>query len=106
MNHLSKTQLIELARTSPALKWQSDRSDRFAYPANFRGRVPLKVKVAKDVLPDFVPGMNHPDESIICEKDNTYFVKVNSYGAVTALLPNGKQLGLLPQEFDVVEWHS
>jgi hypothetical protein len=95
-------QLRKIADTSPALGWQSDKPGEFAYPANFRGRVPLKVKLAVRVLPDlpFVPA------GTVAEKDHEYYVWVNSYGAVSAILPNGEKLGLRPEEFDVVEWHE
>lgn len=100
--------LLAAALTSPALKWQSDRGGRMDYPARFRGRVPLKVVVAKNVTPDlmeFKKELRIKDDTI-CLKDNEYYVWVNSYGAVSAILPNGERLGLLPSEFDVTEWHS
>lgn len=95
-------ELLKIANTSPALAWQSDKHGEFAYPANYRGRVPLKVKLAATVLPDlpFVP------IGTVAEKDEEYFCWVNSYGAVSAILPNGEKLGLRPGEFDVVEWHN
>lgn len=105
---LTYEQMLSAALTSPALKWQSDRGGSFDYPANFRGRVPLKVKVAKNVTPDlmeFRKELGIKDDTI-CLKDNEYYVWVNSYGAVSAILPNGERLGLLPSEFDVTEWHS
>lgn len=100
--------LLSVALTSPALKWQSDRGGRSNYPANFRGRVPLKVKTAKTVRPDlpqFGKLLGVKDDTI-CFVNNEYYVWVNSYGAVSAILPNGEKLGLLPSEFDVTEWHS
>lgn len=100
--------LLAAALTSPALQWQSDRGGRMDYPARFRGRVPLKVVVAKNVTPDlmeFKKELGIKDDTI-CLKDNEYYVWVNSYGAVSAILPNGERLGLLPSEFDVAEWHS
>lgn len=101
---MTEQEIIEKAKTSPALQWQSDRPGRAAYPANFRGRVPLKVRLAKRVVPDFyLP--NHPTGTE-CEKDGEYYVWVNSYGAVSAILPNGQKLGLIPSEFDVIEWHK
>ena len=99
--------MLATALSSPALKWQSDKKGRAAYPANFRGRVPLKVKVAKTVRPDlieFAPILGIKKDTV-CLKDNEYLVWVNSYGAVSAILENGEKLGLLPSEFDVTEWH-
>ena len=103
----SDKHLMNVALTSPALKWQSDMPGRSSYPANFRGRVPLKVKVAKNVTPDLMGFKNvlGIKNDTICLKDNEYYVWVNSYGAVSAILPNGERLGLLPSEFDVTEWH-
>lgn len=105
---IAENQLLSVALTSPALEWQSNKGGRNAYPANYRGRVPLKVRVAKKVTPD-LPFL-HKDLGVkndtVCEKDNEYYVWVNSYGAVSAILPNGEKLGLLPSEFDVVEWHE
>ena len=100
--------MLAAALTSPALKWQSDRGGRMNYPANFRGKVPLKVKVAKNVTPDlpFFGKELGIKVDTICLKDNEYYVWVNSYGAVSAILPNGERLGLIPSEFDVTEWHS
>jgi hypothetical protein len=100
--------LLAAALSSPALQWQSDRGGRNNYPANYRGRVPLKVKVAKKVEPD-LPWLKKElgvKDDTVCQKDNEYYVWVNSYGAVSAILPNGEKLGLLPSEFDVIEWHN
>lgn len=99
--------MLQQALTSPALKWQSDTGCRSDYPAKYRGRVPLKVMLAKTVTPDLME-LAHIlkiEKDTIALKDNEYFVWVNSYGAVSAILPNGKHLGLLPSEFDVTEWH-
>jgi hypothetical protein len=105
---LTYEQMLAAALESPALKWQYDRKGRASYPANFRGRVPLKVKLAKNVTPDLMEfgkilGIK---EDTIALKDNEYYVWVNSFGAVSAILFNGEHLGLLPSEFDVTEWHS
>ena len=104
---LALNNMLAAALTSPALKWQSDSGGRNDYPAKYRGRVPLKVVVAKNVTPDLP--MFHKilgvKEDTVCLKDNEYYVWVNSYGAVSAILPNGERLGLLPSEFDVTEWH-
>jgi len=99
--------MLAAALTSPALKWQSDRPGRAAYPANYRGKVPLKVMLAKTVTPDLMEFKKELGikEDTLALKDNEYFVWVNSYGAVSAILPNGEKLGLLPSEFNVTEWH-
>ena len=105
---ISQEEMLQKAMTSPALKWQSPGPGRSEYPANYRGRVPLKVKLAKNVIPDLPTfGMlsSIPSDTV-AHKDIEYFVWVNGYGAVSAILPNGNQLGLLPSEFDVTEWHE
>ena len=33
-----------------------------------------------------------------------YFARTNKHGAVSAIMPNGKTLGLYPDEYEVVEW--
>lgn len=93
-----------IVMSSPALLVRHDSNDRFAYPANFRGRVPLKVRLAKTVtsdLPAFMPGAK-----VKAEKDSEQYVWVNKHGAVSAVFEDGEKLGLLPQEFDVIEWHE
>jgi len=102
----AEEKLLAVALTSPALTVQSQKSDRFDYPARYRGRVPLKVKTAKDVFPDFVGLGPMVKVGTVCRKDHEYYVWVNSHGAVSAILPNGERLGLLPSEFDVTEWHK
>jgi hypothetical protein len=97
---MTNQEILQIAKTSPALAWQSDKPN-FEYPANFRGRIPLKVKLAKTVTPDIPFVLS----GTIAIKDEEYFVYVNSYGAVSAILPNGEKLGLRPAEFDVTEWH-
>jgi len=103
----NKQAFMDIALTSPALKWQSDGPGRSSYPAHYRGRVPLKVIVAKDVKPDLMhlKTLLGIKDDTVCLKDREYYVWVNSYGAVSAILPNGEKLGLLPSEFDVTEWH-
>ena len=105
MPYLSDAELFEKSLQSPALKEQHKSDDRSAYPANYRGRVPLKVKMAKDVRPD-TPVFLTSGRNIIAKMDCEYFVWVNKHGAVAAILEDGEKLGLLPQEFDVVAWHE
>lgn len=99
---IRKTPVLEdIAATSPALEWRSDD-----YPCRFKNKVPLKVRTVKAVSPDF-PCLALAEVSktpSMCFKDHLYFVRVNSYGAVSAILPSGDKLGLLPNEFEVVEW--
>ncbi len=84
--------------TSPALRYQGEK-----YPANYRGRVPSKIKMAKTVYPDY-PDPRQPAGTML-ELDQVYDCWVNSYGAVSGICTNGEKLGVKPGEFDVVEWH-
>lgn len=75
------------------------------YPAYFEGKVPLTIKMKKTVtgdLPMIMPG----SADLIAVGGNEYYCWVNSYGAVTAILPNNEQLGVKPNEFEVVLYHN
>lgn len=105
---MTNEQLLEIAKTSPAIKYQSTETDGFAYPANFRNRVPLKVRTVNRITPDLpqfhkILGVK---TDTVCEENGEYYVWVNSLGAVSAILPNGEKLGLKPSEFEVIEWHQ
>lgn len=95
--------LLQIAMLSPALKWRSIQKGKAAYPERFEGKVPLKVKVRRNVYPDLPFGNKEGTE---CIEGQEYYVWVNNLGAVAAILPNGEQLGLKPNEFDVTEYHA
>lgn len=95
----------EAANESPALKWRCDKNDRSHYPYNWFDKVPLKVKMATTVKSDLAEFIPTP-KGTVALADGEYFVWVNSYGAVSAILPNGEKLGLMPSEFVVTEWHE
>lgn len=84
---------------SPALSAQSD-----TYPAAWRGKVPLKVKMAKTVTSDLPVSLQK--ETIKLEKDKEYFVWCNSHGALAGITDTGKPLGLKAYEFEIIEWHD
>lgn len=92
------------AMKSPALQWRSDRPGHAHYPYNWHDKVPLKVKMATTVTPDF-PDILIPKEGTIALNEGEHYVWVNSYGAVSAILENGEKLGLYPSEFNIIEWH-
>ena len=109
MNGESKNKGLEYALSSPALKSQAgEECGRGAYPANYFGKVPLRVRLAKTVKPDLMAYKSILDikDDDVAIKDSECYVYVNSHGAVIAMLPNGRTLGLLPSEFVVVEWHK
>lgn len=94
----------QIAKTSPALVRQSTEQGKFAYPIRFNGQVPLKVKMIHTVTSDLP--MIFPDSAdMICVAGNEYYVWVNSYGAVSAILDGERKLGLKPNEFEVTEYH-
>jgi hypothetical protein len=101
---MTTEEIIAKTKESPALKWQSDKEAPFTYPAHWNGKVPLKVKLKMTVMPD-IPLIFVPDGGTLCIEGNEYYVWVNKHGAVSAILPNGEQLGLKPNEFEVSEWH-
>ena len=87
-------------KPSPALTQQSK-----IYPANYRGRVPKKIKMAMTLYPDRVCGISCGKPGTMLELDQVYDCWVNMNGAVSGLCANGELLGVKPGEFDVVEWH-
>ena len=96
--------MIEKANQSPALVWMSNKKHPFTYPDKFNGKVPLKVTTKKNVYPDFVI-QGKTKKGTECKSGFEYYCWVNSYGAVSAILANGEQLGLYPNEFEVSEYH-
>lgn len=89
------------SESSPALTHQSK-----GYPANYRGRVPKKIKMAKTLYPDEIGGISLAKPGTMLELDQVYECWVNSHGAVAGYCDNGQKLGVKPGEFDVVEWHE
>ena len=98
----SEKELIEIAKESPALYLISNMKGSFAYPKQWHNQVPLKVKMNQRVASDF-PAIFKP--SVECIKGEHYYCWVNSYGALSAILPDGEKLGLKPDEFEVIEFH-
>lgn len=90
VNHIPLT-----AFKSPALKHKN--SD---YPAIFNEQVPLKIRMIKTVKSDLPFKVN----ATATEKSE-YYCWVNSYGTISAILPDGEELGVKPDEFEVIEFH-
>lgn len=72
------------------------------YP--FGERVPSKIAMKRTVHSDLVGIV--PDAAPPAIISATYDTWVNSYGAVAAVLPDGRKLGVKPDEFEVVEWFT
>jgi len=90
----------------PALKHQSD-----CYPSKWMGRVPKKVRMLQTVRPDLPQFMRSEDWDTIALNGEQYDAYTNSHGVVCAFVavteqnPDGKLLGLKPDEFEIVEWY-
>lgn len=86
----------------PALHKRSN-----SYP--FGDRVPRTVKMFTTVVADPMPGIASAllqGDGPICPEGQIFPVWTNSHGAVAAVLPDGKHLGLRPSEFEVDTWHD
>lgn len=103
MNQATALSPEQIAATSPALTYKSDKKGSFAYPNYFNNRTPLKVRMTTTIVPDFFLPTNM---NMKAEIKKEYFVWVNSYGAVSAIMPDGQRLGLKPGEFEVVSFHE
>jgi hypothetical protein len=78
-----------------------------SYP--FGDRVPRTVKMFTTVVADPMPGITSAllqGDGPICPEGQIFPVWTNSHGAVAAVLPDGKHLGLRPAEFEVETWHD
>lgn len=80
---------------SPALQ-----EGKPGYPAAWGARVPLRVRATRQVvgIPFLTSAATQPGQE--------YPVWVNSYGAVAAIMEDGRTLGLKPDEFEVTAWHD
>lgn len=73
------------------------------YP--FGNRVPKTVRLKTTVKSDWQVVLVEGRE-LRAPQGACYPAWTNSYGAVSAVLPDGSKLGLYPREFEIVEWHS
>lgn len=90
---------LQIAGTSPALAFQAPE-----YPAHYKGRVPLIVQTTCRVQSNGIVALAHGRVLSVAEGSEHYCF-VNSFGAVSAIVEEGQQLGLIPSEFFVVQWH-
>ncbi len=89
---------------SPALRFRSGH-----YPDRFNGRVPSAVRTLRRVGPEGMICMTMSRRKVLAlniPAGEVVPVWVNSHGAVAAILPGVGELGLRPDEFDVVDWHD
>jgi hypothetical protein len=73
------------------------------YP--FGDRVPRTVRLKTTVTTDAIVRLVSPEHVAVAPVGFTYPVWTNSYGAVSAVFPDGSKLGLKPHEFEIVDWH-
>ena len=86
----------------PALHSQSKH-----YPAWFMGRVPKTIRMRRAVQADEpMRSLSSEWRDVIAEHGMLYPAFTNSHGAVSAVMDNGKMLGVKPDEFEVSEWHE
>ncbi|WP_095193333.1 DUF4406 domain-containing protein [Pseudomonas sp. Irchel 3A7] len=86
----------------PALHKRSN-----SYP--FGDRVPRTVRMLKTVTADPMPGIGLAyikGDIPVVKKDSIHRVWTNSHGAVAAVMPDGRHLGLRNAEFEVDTWHE
>ncbi|WP_246541602.1 DUF4406 domain-containing protein [Pseudomonas rustica] len=86
----------------PALHKRSN-----SYP--FGDRVPCTVQMVKTVTADPMPGIGlaYIKGSVpVANENDIYQAWTNSHGAVAAVMPDGRHLGLRPGEFEVYTWHD
>ena len=75
------------------------------YPSQYKGRVPLFVKMSRTVTSDLPLVVMEDGDEKIAIGENEYPVWVNSYGAVAIVYSNGSTLGVKPDEFTVTKFH-
>ena len=99
---MKKYNIMNIEKYGPALKVQSEY-----YPASWHSKVPKKIKMAKTVTSSSKPFYSINNEpTLTAENDKEYECWVNSHGAVAAIMPDGRHLGLKPYEFEIIEWHK
>jgi hypothetical protein len=77
------------------------------YPSRFNGAVPWIIEAAEDVQSEVYQFTLSPlDASLRVIRGQQYPSWTNSHGAVCAVLPDGRKLGLKPHEFRVVRWYA
>ncbi|QXE10700.1 DUF4406 domain-containing protein [Pseudomonas sp. AN-B15] len=76
-----------------------------SYP--FGDRVPRTVRMLKAVTADPMPDYVYVNGDLpVANVGQSYVAWTNIYGAVAAVMPDGKRLGLRPTEFEVDTWHE
>lgn len=92
-----------MAEPIPALSFRSEH-----YPSRFEGRVPRRVRiVAPHVMPDYPIALLAAEyRGLVARFGDEFDAWTNSHGAVAIIFPDGRQLGVKPDEFEVIEWYG
>ena len=91
------------SQESSALSWRDS-----SYPACYRGRVPWKIRVLKEIKSDIpaIWAIKPNDPATVLHSGDIVECRVNMYGAVAGIRANGELLGLKPGEFEVIQFHG
>lgn len=79
--------------------------DPLCYPARYDKKIPLRVRMTTTVVSEMPFFIQQKTDCPVAIHGNEFYVKVNSYGAVTAIFDDGRMLGLKPGEFEIIEYH-
>lgn len=74
------------------------------WPASYRGRIPTKVRMAKDLGPDMW-GIMPKGPRIWVNLNDEVPVKCNQHGTMSLLTEYG-ELGVKPLECEIIEWRE
>jgi hypothetical protein len=75
------------------------------WPATYRGRIPVRVRMAMDIGPDMWAIFFRDTPRIWAKKDEELAVKCNQHGAMWVETPFGP-LGVKPLECEIIEWRE
>lgn len=75
----------------------------FDYPARFGDRVPKTIRMIRSARTDVFCGIP-VGKVLLAQKGEEYPAWTNRHGAVCAIFPDGEKLGVVLDEFEVVEW--
>lgn len=86
---------------------KEDEPDKMSehWPATYRGRVPVRVRMAQDLGPDMWKVLRPDTPRIWVHKDDELPVVCNQHGALSVVTPYGN-LGVKPHEHDIIEWRD
>ncbi len=85
----------------PALHEQSG-----IYPKGWGKKVPKSVRMKRTVCPDFPLSAFPENKGMVACQEEEYPCWTNSHGAVAVVFPDGRKLGVRPDEFEIIEWYE